>query len=156
MPSAPPLKIKETVADPNLQLAIYGATGRLMQLRAGAVHADSLPGYQDLRTQANLVKKHTIDNLDFYLQQFEGNVEAHGGHVVFCRDATDVAAFVLGLAKERQAHLLVKSKSMTTEEIDLNEHLEEHGLESVETDLGEYILQLARQIRIILWLRRCT
>ena len=145
MPTAPPLKIQETIADPNLQLAIYGATGRLMQLRAGAVHGDTLPAYQDLRTQANLVKKHTIENLDFYLQQFQLNVEAHGGHVVFCRDAADVADFVLGLAKERQAHLLVKSKSMTTEEIDLNEHLEHHGLESVETDLGEFILQLAHQ-----------
>ena len=65
--------------------------------------------------------------------------------MVYCQDATEVADFVLGLAKERGAHLIVKSKSMTTEEIDLNERLEHHHLESVETDLGEYILQLAHE-----------
>ncbi len=145
MPTSPPLKILETVADAKLQLAIYTATGRLMQKRADAVDEAALPGYQEMRTQANAVKKHTIDHLDFYLEQFEANVQAHGGQVVYCRDGADVADFVLGLAKERKAQLLVKSKSMTTEEIDLNEHLEAHGLESVETDLGEYILQLAHQ-----------
>jgi L-lactate dehydrogenase complex protein LldF len=64
---------------------------------------------------------------------------------VYCRDAAEASDFVLGLARERKAHLIVKSKSMTTEEIHLNERLEEHGLEAVETDLGEYILQLAHQ-----------
>jgi L-lactate dehydrogenase complex protein LldF len=65
--------------------------------------------------------------------------------VVYCKDGTEVSDFVLGLAKERGVHLIVKSKSMTTEEVDLNERLEHHGLESVETDLGEYILQLAHE-----------
>jgi len=65
--------------------------------------------------------------------------------VVYCSDSQEVADFVLGLAKERGAHLIVKSKSMTTEEIHFNERLEKHGLEAVETDLGEYILQLAHQ-----------
>src|SRR5262249_52252998 len=67
------------------------------------------------------------------------------GKVVYCKDGTEVTDFILSLAKERGAHLIVKSKSMTTEEIDLNERLEHHGLEAVETDLGEYILQLAHQ-----------
>ncbi len=70
---------------------------------------------------------------------------AHGGKVVYCKDGTEVSDFVLALAKERGARLIVKSKSMTTEEVDLNERLEHHGLESVETDLGEYILQLAHE-----------
>ena len=65
--------------------------------------------------------------------------------MVYCKDGTEVADFVLALAKERGAQLIVKSKSMTTEEVDLNERLEHHGLESVETDLGEYILQLAHE-----------
>ncbi|MEI9971780.1 MAG: LUD domain-containing protein [Ignavibacteriota bacterium] len=98
-----------------------------------------------MRSHANALKKHTIDNLDHYLEQFERNVEAHGGKVVYCKDGTEVSDFILGLAKERGAHLIVKSKSMTTEEVDLNERLEHHGLESVETDLGEYILQLAHE-----------
>src|SRR5205807_5461000 len=98
-----------------------------------------------LRTQANLLKKQTIDNLDWYLEEFESNLALHGGKAVYCKDGAEVADFVLGLAKERNAHLIVKSKSMTTEEIELNERVEHHGLEAVETDLGEYILQLAHQ-----------
>jgi len=138
-----PIKILQTVADPNLQKAIYTATGRLMAHRASSL--ESFPEYQDLRTAAHELKRHTIDNLDYYLEQFEQNVAAHGGKVVFANDAAEVADFVLSLAKQRNAHLIVKSKSMTTEEIDLNERLEHHHLESVETDLGEYILQLAHQ-----------
>jgi L-lactate dehydrogenase complex protein LldF len=137
--------IKQTLGDPRLQLAIYSATNRLMTHRASAVQEDRLPDYQELRTEANLLKKHTIDHLDYYLELFEKNVVAHGGKVVYCSDSQEVADFVLSLAKERGAHLIVKSKSMTTEEIDLNERLEKHQLEAVETDLGEYILQLAHQ-----------
>jgi L-lactate dehydrogenase complex protein LldF len=138
-------KVHKTLADANLQLAIYRATGRLIDHRKHAVTAALLPDYQELRTHANALKKHTIDHLDHYLEQFEANLTAHGGKVVYCQDAIEVADFVLKLARERGAQLIVKSKSMTTEEIDLNERLEHHHLESVETDLGEYILQLAHQ-----------
>src|SRR6185369_13209634 len=69
----------------------------------------------------------------------------HGGKVIFCKDGEEVADFVLALAKDRGARLIVKSKSMTTEEVDLNERLEHHNLEAVETDLGEYIVQLAHE-----------
>ena len=138
-------KIHQTLADANLQLAIYTATGRLKDGRINVVAPEVLPDYQELRTQANSVKKHAIDNLDYYLEEFERNVTARGGKVVYCKDATEVADFVLGLAKEKSARLIVKSKSMTTEEVDLNERLEHHGLEPVETDLGEYILQLAHE-----------
>jgi L-lactate dehydrogenase complex protein LldF len=145
MTGAPSENIQKTLDDPRLQLAIYAGSGRLMDHRATAVHADVLPEYQDLRTQANQIKKHTIDNLDFYLEQLEENVVAHGGKVVFCRDGQEVADFVLGLAKKNGARLIVKSKSMTSEEIHFNERLEHHQLEAVETDLGEYIIQLAHQ-----------
>ena len=145
MTGAPSETIKQTLDDPRLQLAIYTASGRLMDHRATAVAADALPEYQDLRTQANLIKKHTIENLDYYLEQLEANVLAHGGQVVFCKDGEEVADFVLGLAKKNDARLIVKSKSMTSEEIHFNERLEHHHLEAVETDLGEYILQLAHQ-----------
>jgi L-lactate dehydrogenase complex protein LldF len=138
-------KIHETLADSKLQLAVYAATGRLMDKRKEAVESHVLPDYQELRTQANALKKQTLDNLDFYLEQFEANVEAHGGKVIFCRDAGDVTDFVLTLARERRARLVVKSKSMTTEELDFNEKLEEHHLQAVETDLGEYIMQLAHE-----------
>jgi L-lactate dehydrogenase complex protein LldF len=140
-----PPKIEETLQDGRVQLAVYAATGRLMAKRKGSIAPDACPDYQELRSQANAIKRHTIENLDYYLEQVEKSVTARGGRVVFCRDATEVADFVLELAKRRKAHLVVKSKSMTTEEIDLNERLEHHGMEAVETDLGEYILQLAHE-----------
>jgi L-lactate dehydrogenase complex protein LldF len=135
-------KIAATLADPRLQLAVYTATGRLMDHRRGVVSPEALPDYQELRDQAHAVKRHTIENLDWYLEEFERNVIVHGGQVHWARNAAEAADFVLEIAKRRGAKLIVKSKSMTTEEIDLNERLEHHGLESVETDLGEYILQL--------------
>lgn len=136
-------EIRKTVANPKVQLAVYSATARLKDKRSEVVAPDVLPEYQELRSQAHQIKKHTMENLDYYLEQFEANVTAHGGKVIWARDGKDVADFILGLAKERGAKLLVKSKSMTTEEIHLNEHLEAHQLETVETDLGEYIIQLA-------------
>jgi L-lactate dehydrogenase complex protein LldF len=145
MTTTEPAQFKQTLENANLQLAIYTATGRLMDKRKSTVGAEVLPDYQELRQQAHNVKRHTMENLDYYLELLEGNVTAHGGKVVWCKDGEDVADFVLNLAKERNARLIVKSKSMTTEEIDLNERLEEHHLESVETDLGEYILQLLHQ-----------
>ena len=138
-------KIGETLADPALQLKLYTNTAALVEKRKAAVDEQAFPEYQELRTAANAIKRHAIEHLDLYLEQLEANVIAHGGKVVWCRDATEVSDFVLNLAKERQAKLIVKSKSMTTEEIDLNERLEHHGLEPVETDLGEYIIQLRHE-----------
>lgn len=140
-----PEQIKSTIADANLQLAIYTATGRLIEKRRESVSADAMPEYADLRDQANALKKHAIENLDFYLEQVERKVTANGGKVIFCKDAEEVSEWVLGLARERGARLFVKSKSMTTEEIGLNERLENNQLEPVETDLGEYIVQLAKE-----------
>jgi L-lactate dehydrogenase complex protein LldF len=135
-------KIDAALANANLQLAVYTATGRLMSHRRSSLGLDGFGDFEQLRTQANAIKKHTIDNLDYYLEEFERNVAAHGGKVIYCSTGTEVADFVLNLAKERGSELIVKSKSMTTEEIDLNERLEHHKLQTVETDLGEYIIQL--------------
>jgi len=137
--------LRGALADQRLQSAIYAATGRLIEKRAGAVSAEALPDYQQLREQAHRVKRHALDNLDTYLEQLEENIIAHGGRVIWCATGAEVADFILNLAKLRGANLIVKSKSMTTEEIDLNERLEHHRLEAVETDLGEYILQLAHE-----------
>ena len=145
MSLAHPAKIDETLADANLQLAIYTSTARLIQKRKNAIGDEILPDYQELRDCAHQIKKHAIEYLDYYLQEVERNVTAHGGKVVFCKDGAEVVDFVLGLAKKRGLSLIVKSKSMTTEEIDFNERLEHHQIEAVETDLGEYILQLAHE-----------
>jgi L-lactate dehydrogenase complex protein LldF len=137
------IKISETLADTSLQSALYKATGRLISHRKAAIDPQVLDNYQELRTHANAVKKHTIENLDHYLEQFERQVVANGGKVVYCENNEEAADFIIGIAKQRSARLIVKSKSMTTEELHLNDRLQKHGLETVETDLGEYIIQLA-------------
>ena len=137
--------IQHTLGDPKLQLAIYSATARLKDKRTEAVAAAALPDYQELRTQANLIKRHTLENLDYYLERFEANVAARGGKVIYAKDGGEVGDIVLDLARQKKVRLIVKSKSMTTEEVDLNERLEENHLEVVETDLGEFIVQLARE-----------
>ncbi len=141
----PEQKIHETLANANLQLAIYDSTARLMHKRRTALDNPLAADFEAWRDQANQVKRHTIENLDHYLEQLERNVTANGGKVIWARDATEASDFILQLAKDNNALRLVKSKSMTTEEIDLNERLEHHQLDVVETDLGEYILQLAHQ-----------
>src|ERR671912_2801332 len=86
-------------------------------------------------------------NLDRYLEQMADAVEERGGKVFFARDGEDVVRYVADLARRRDARIIAKSKSMATEEIELNRRLEEDyadlGLEIVETDLGEWIAQLA-------------
>jgi len=136
-------KIANALGDPKLQLAIYSATGRLADGRRRTVSTEAFPDYQELRQHAHEIKKHTLNHLDFYLQELERNVEARGGRVIWARDGQEARAFIRNLARERATNLIVKSKSMTTEEIHLNEHLAQDGIEAVETDLGEYILQLA-------------
>src|SRR5690349_21397595 len=113
-------KIAEALGDDRLQQAIQTATGRLKQQRLNVIADDVLPDYQELRAQARDLKEHTMDHLDHYLEEFQRNVEARGGRVVYCEDAVAVADFILQLAKQRSARLIVKSKSMTTEELDLN------------------------------------
>ncbi len=135
--------IRQAVGNPKLQLALYSATARLLEKRLEAVSSRQLPSYQQLREQAHQLKRHTLDHLDHYIVEFESNVIAHGGKVVFAQNGEEAADFVLGLAHAKGASLIVKSKSMTTEEIRLNERLEHHKLAVVETDLGEYIIQLA-------------
>ncbi len=136
-------QFRETLADSKLQAAVSSATGRFIEHRRAEVNPGVLPEFQELRNHANELKRQVLNNLDYYLEQFEANVVRHGGKVVWCKNADEVAAFLGQLAREKNARLVVKSKSMTTEEIDLNEHLEAQGLNVVETDLGEFIVQLA-------------
>jgi L-lactate dehydrogenase complex protein LldF len=136
-------ELHRTLANPRLQTAIYDSTGRLMDKRKAAIAP--VPDFQEYRDQANRIKRHTIENLDYYLEQLEANITARGGKVVWCRDAAEASAFVRGLCREKGVRRIVKSKSMTTEEIELNHEVEKDHIDVVETDLGEYILQLARE-----------
>jgi L-lactate dehydrogenase complex protein LldF len=94
------------------------------------------------REKAKNIKWKTIENLDKYLIQFEQNFTKNGGKVIWAQDAAEANQAVLEICKQHGASQVVKSKSMVTEEIHLNAFLEKHQIESVETDLGEYIQQL--------------
>ncbi|WP_276499618.1 LutB/LldF family L-lactate oxidation iron-sulfur protein [Pontibacter litorisediminis] len=97
------------------------------------------------RERASYIKTQTINNLDKYLMEFESNFTARGGKVIWARDTQEALKEIGEIMKRKRARSVVKSKSMTTEEIHLNDYLEKNGIETVETDLGEYIVQLAEQ-----------
>ncbi len=98
---------------------------------------------QTARKRAAKVKRTALENLDTYLLHFEKQFTANGGTVLWAKDTQEAITYVLDILKQNNAKIVVKSKSMTTEEIHFNEALEQNGIESVETDLGEYIVQLA-------------
>jgi L-lactate dehydrogenase complex protein LldF len=97
------------------------------------------------RTRASFIKTNTMLNLDKLLMEWESNFTNRGGKVVWAQNSADALKAIGQIMKAAEARLVVKSKSMTTEEIHLNEFLEEKGIEPFETDLGEYIVQLAGQ-----------
>lgn len=94
------------------------------------------------RKKAKNAKWKAIENLDQYLEQFEQNFTARGGKLIWAENANEALEAILTICKEKNTHQVVKSKSMVTEEIHLNKFLEKNGIESIETDLGEYIQQL--------------
>ena len=112
--------------------------------RRGAAFAE-LPDGEALRDRARAIKAEAIANLDRYLLQLEESVTRLGGKVHWASDAQEAREIILELARANSVKRVVKSKSMVTEEIDLNEAFEEAGIEPVETDLGEYIVQLAHE-----------
>ncbi|WP_410983160.1 LutB/LldF family L-lactate oxidation iron-sulfur protein [Bacillus cereus] len=114
------------------------------RLRIGREQATSeLGNVDEWREAASEIRMHTIENLDSYLEQLATNVRKNGGHVHFALKAEDAVSYVSEIARKRGAKSVIKSKSMVSEEIHLNQNLEEMGLKVVESDLGEYIIQLA-------------
>lgn len=107
--------------------------------------AHSVPEWEELRELASRIKAHTVANLADYIEQFAENAERLGATVHFARDAAEHNRIVLGLLKPRGITRVVKSKSMLTEECGLNPWLESHGIEVVDTDLGELIVQLRNE-----------
>ena len=129
--------------DAFLQEALTIATTKFIGLRK-----DSFAGFpqgEELRDQARAIKEATLQKLDYYLEQLADNVERLGGHVHWAATAEEARETILGLCRDRGVKMAVKSKSMATEEIDLNEALERAGVTPIETDLGEYIIQLAHE-----------
>jgi L-lactate dehydrogenase complex protein LldF len=95
-----------------------------------------------LRRLAGEIKQHTLDHLDLYLERAQARLEESGAKVHFATDANGACETILGILQSRGAKRVVKTKSMATEEIELGEFLGHHGVESLETDLGEFIVQL--------------
>lgn len=106
---------------------------------------DDLGDVARWRQRAEEIRHHTMENLDAYLEQFAEQVKAKGGHVHFAPDAEAARRTVLQVAQQRGVRRIVKGKSMVTEEIRLNDALDGAGMDVVETDLGEFIVQLAKE-----------
>ncbi|CAN5651764.1 LutB/LldF family L-lactate oxidation iron-sulfur protein [soil metagenome] len=136
---------KKAVQDRELHEAVELFTNKSVAVRNAALH--ELPDAPELRERAYHIKQQTMANLDEYLAQMADAVEARGGNVFFANDGEDVTRYIGELARRRGAGIITKSKSMATEEIELNRRLEEDyadlDLEVVETDLGEWIAQLS-------------
>jgi len=107
--------------------------------------AASLPEWEYLRSLAAAIKTHTIANLGVYLRQFEAQATAQGAIVHWAADAAEHNAIVLEILRQHDTRRIVKSKSMLTEECGLNHFLEDHGIDVVDTDLGERIVQLRQE-----------
>lgn len=135
--------VREALSNQKLQNALSKATVQIMESRDEAF-AD-YPEGDSLRDLAREIKERTLAGLDRYLTELAEAVRGNGGTVHWAGDAKEAREIILGLAHQYGARMVVKSKSMTTEEIALNEALEDAGVEPVETDLGEYIIQLARE-----------
>ena len=130
------------LADAQLQTALSRALPIVIESRRRSVSSIEVD-WERLREHARAVKEHTIAHLDYYLAQFATQVEQRGGRVFWAHDAAAASDYVTRLCLDRGIRSVVKGKSMLTEEIGLNKALASANLEAVETDLGEFIVQLA-------------
>ncbi|MGC5324854.1 LutB/LldF family L-lactate oxidation iron-sulfur protein [Brevibacillus sp. SYSU BS000544] len=138
-----PLEERARVAlnDDFLRSAVRFTTEKL---RSGKKNAsEELGNWEDWRTRGRDIRLHTIAHLDYYLSMFVNNVRAAGGHVHFASTAEEAVEITMKIAAAKEAKSVVKSKSMVSEEVHINKFFEESKIEVVETDLGEYIIQLA-------------
>lgn len=135
------LRVDLALNDQQLQGALQKAAGKfdLARLRAW----NELDDVQALRRHAKGIKAHTLARLDEYLARLSQQVQAAGGQVHFAADAAEAQAIITTIVQDAGQNLVVKSKSMTSEEIGLNGSLAAAGIQAVETDLGEWIVQLA-------------
>jgi L-lactate dehydrogenase complex protein LldF len=129
--------------DATLQQALAKAGVGFVDKRRAAI--DGLPEFQALREAGRRIKDHALANLDHYLLRFEQQVQASGGQVHWAETPQEACAAVLDICKKAGAKMVAKGKSMVGEEIAINDALEGAGYEVVETDLGEYIIQIAHE-----------
>jgi L-lactate dehydrogenase complex protein LldF len=134
---------RDALGNANLQAALTILKRDLTGRRAGAIAR--LPEFERLREDGRAIKDHVLAHLDLYLEAFERRVTALGGKVHWAADAAEARDMVLGICRAASAKTVTKGKSMIAEEIALNDHLIKNGIEPVETDLGEYIIQLRHE-----------
>ncbi|MDQ7248415.1 LutB/LldF family L-lactate oxidation iron-sulfur protein [Dongia sedimenti] len=133
----------KAIADPQLQEALGVLRTQSIPNRLKA--ANNLAEFEQLRDRARDLKDHILGHLDQYLLQFEEQVKSSGGQVHWCSDAESARQTILKLCREAGAKTVTKGKTMIGEEIGINDFLAENGIEPVETDLGEYIIQLRHE-----------
>lgn len=131
---------RKALGDVQLQRAMRHVRSNFIDKRAKA--AAELPEFEQLRDSARDIKNHVLEHLDLYLEAYEDRVVAQGGHVHWAQDSVEARGLILDICRKVNAKTVTKGKSMITEEIALNEFLEKNGIMPVETDLGEYIIQL--------------
>ena len=129
------------LGDAHLQEAYRSSTLRLYSHRLHAI--EQVPGFEALRQRARDLKREVMNHLDYYLAQFADNVERQGGKVHWVRTGKEACDIVKEIVKVAGAKEVVKGKSMVGEEIELNHALEAAGIEAIESDLGEMIVQLS-------------
>jgi L-lactate dehydrogenase complex protein LldF len=134
----------EALRDETLRSALARAKDGFVLKRRVAFEA--LPEYEALRDRAVVIKNHTLENLDYYLERYEEAVTRQGGHVHWAATPEDACRIVVEICRDAGARSVTKGKSMVGEEVNVNEALEAAGMEAVETDLGEYIIQLAGEL----------
>jgi len=130
----------EALANENLQKAMGHVRVGFIEKRQ--IAADALPEFDVLRDNARDIKNHTLAHLDLYLEAYSEKVEESGGHVHWAQTAEDARNIVLDICRKAGAKTVTKGKSMISEEIGINAFLEQKGIAPIETDLGEYIIQL--------------
>ncbi len=131
---------RKALGDDQLQRALGNVRTGFISKRAEARAA--LPEFDRLRDQARDIKNHSLAHLDLYLEEYERKVTDAGGHVHWAADAPEAREIISDLCLRAGAKSVTKGKSMVAEEIALNQYLEAKGLEVVETDLGEYLIQI--------------
>ena len=135
-----PANAHKALHDEPLQRAMDNLRKGFPGKRAKAIAR--LPEFDALRDAGRDIKNHTLAHLDHYLERFEARVTENGGHVHWARDAAEARETILAICRDAGARAVTKGKSMVSEEIGLNDHLEANGIQPIETDLGEYIIQL--------------
>ncbi len=135
--------IRQALRNPILQTALRKSTALSQQKRADAIA--EIPEWEHLQHQASQIRAESVRHLAAWVRQFSERARQNGIRVHFASTAEDARAQILALLRAHGVRRVVKSKSMTTEEIELNPALERAGIQVVETDLGEYILQLAQE-----------